>query len=146
MPGKRQFLGIGNGSLHLNVAGCGIHLGVDRGDFSLDHLAGKRIGGNTNRKSRLNLPKLLLRQQKIDVNRVQRLQRNDRIPFTQHLPQIDQPDSKAPGERGTNGFFPDDGTQGVAHETRSACTGPLHCHNPAGTSDSVEEDWHSVRN
>jgi hypothetical protein len=79
----------------------------------LQNLSGQGICYYPHGKIFLNLPEMLLGQQEIDKNRVQRLQRNNGLIFLEDLPQIDQADAEPSGKRSPDIFFADCCLDGV---------------------------------
>ena len=66
--------------------------------------AGASVVTRTGRP-RCDLRELLLRQEKVDENRVERLQRDDRVPRIEQLAEIDQADAEAAGKGARMVFF-----------------------------------------
>ncbi len=104
---------IGHRRLHPDVARSRVDLRVDGRYLARHGLAGQRIGGHPYDESRMHERELLLRQCKIDENRIQRLQRDDWLAFVDDLAQVDLADAQPAGERRTDGFLRDHGADVV---------------------------------
>ena len=67
---------------------------------------GQRIAGHPHRQAGSELGEMLLGGAKVDKDRVEGLQRDDRVPFAEHLPEIHLPDAETAAEGGRIAFFP----------------------------------------
>ena len=95
--------------MDFNIAGGRIHLGIDRCDRSVDGIPGQGVGGDAHLVIRLDGSQLLLGQQKIDIDRVNRLQRYDGVAGVKNLTQIDQSYTQPAAERRSDRFLGDSG-------------------------------------
>ncbi|EKD34499.1 MAG: hypothetical protein ACD_75C02313G0005 [uncultured bacterium] len=102
--GTQLFIGVGQGGLHANIAGGGIHLRVYGRDFASYDPIRQGVRGYPDRETYADLAQQLLRQEKVDENWIERLQGYNSLTVLDNLAKIDLADPQSAGKRRANGF------------------------------------------
>ena len=85
MPGPQPAVGIGERRLHLDVPGRLVDHRVDRGDAPVHSTPAAIVGRDADARGRPDLAGRLLRHAEVHVDRIERLQRDQRVAARQVL-------------------------------------------------------------
>ena len=112
-PGTELFLRVRHRRLQLDVAGFGVHQRVHGRDAAVDRQAGRCVARDPHRKPGAQPGQLLLGEGEVDVDRIEGLQRHDRVALPEGLAEIHLPDAQAAAEGRADRLLGDGGAQGL---------------------------------
>ena len=112
-PGTELFLRVRHRRLQLDVPGFGVHQRVHRRDSTVDRQAGKSVARDPHRKADAQPGQFLLGEGEVDVDRVEGLERDDRITLAEDLAEVHLPDAQASAEGRADRLLGDGGAEGA---------------------------------